>query len=219
VIRRSSARTDGGGRRSVVLRCRASQVSASEYSEANRKNANNEAGNRMRTSLAGIFRQRKRDSQTDAGRGDEDNQKSQNRGELLHMRPLPNSRMAAKLMCLCQDEDGNGGDDTADGLPKPATRWMPQVESFASRIVMFALPGGDEEPGGDAEKVEGIANTNDTNHHEWDLGAYKFNRREHGLRMKPQRRGETQRSAKESQGIVMTRNGFGRSCVESIFKG
>jgi hypothetical protein len=22
------------------------------------------------------------------------------------------------------DEDGNGGDDT-DGLPKPATRWMP----------------------------------------------------------------------------------------------
>jgi hypothetical protein len=50
---------------------------------------------------------------------------------------------------------GNGGDDAADGLPKPATRWMPQQGSFASRIVMYALPGGDEEPGGGAEKVEG----------------------------------------------------------------
>ena len=25
------------------------------------------------------------------------------------------------------DEDGVGGDDTADGLPKPATIWMPEV--------------------------------------------------------------------------------------------
>jgi len=25
------------------------------------------------------------------------------------------------------DEDGVGGDDAADGLPKPATRWMPQA--------------------------------------------------------------------------------------------
>jgi hypothetical protein len=25
------------------------------------------------------------------------------------------------------DEDGVGGDDAADGLPKPTTRWMPQL--------------------------------------------------------------------------------------------
>jgi hypothetical protein len=35
------------------------------------------------------------------------------------------------------DEDGNGGEDAADGLPKPATRWMPQARDvrFANRDV------------------------------------------------------------------------------------
>ena len=43
------------------------------------------------------------------------------------------------------DEDGVGGDDAADGLPKPATRWMPEILKTASRNVVFAVSGGDKD--------------------------------------------------------------------------
>jgi hypothetical protein len=80
-------------------------------------------------------------------------------------------------MSLRSDEDGNGGDDAADGVgyPRPPPVRCPKRgrslcelrsqachemdapnESFASRIVMFALPGRDEDTQCPHQEIEGV---------------------------------------------------------------
>jgi hypothetical protein len=68
----------------VVLGCRACRVEAPKNPQAYRKDSHDEAGDRMRTSLARVFCQCGSHREAKAVGWEENNQKSKNRSESFH---------------------------------------------------------------------------------------------------------------------------------------